>query len=480
MIRTPDRLLSDNGPEFRSSLFTDLLCTYGIKHITTTPYQPSSNGCVERVNRSVTEILRNLATSSSWDKELARAVIIYNHTRHSELQMSPAEYLLTKKHVVIDTPVVTTEDLMLWSPGNPRFKPFAVGDLVRKKINFGNRCVKNKFQPRFEGPYEVVQVHDNKVTYKIRPLHGGNVVPAHHNQLATWKTSPAYLNFDTSKDLGGDVTCSRSELSEASLVSSETSLTSLLSSSSDSTGEFSGFVQPNHAAKFPDTSPVNELNAERDSTSSCIRTEGRRHKVPTFDMGQPFPKSCTAGAGEPVVDLQSKDGNEMNGESSKLHSGVVLPVDGETWDMSSISSVKSLPEAKLMKREKLYLQVAKFVKNYIIKLLDEACDRVVVSPREQSMVQEDGSFSGFAAAILTADEDKIATPVVSTDEEALLSRTGCERLQNSVCDAESGSTNCDKLAVIPDFRPVTRSRGLVADLPNVMDVPVEYVKSLNK
>ena len=43
----PEKLVSDNGPTFVSAQFKDFLQRNGVKHITTSPYQPSSNGLVE-------------------------------------------------------------------------------------------------------------------------------------------------------------------------------------------------------------------------------------------------------------------------------------------------------------------------------------------------------------------------------------------------------------------------------------------------
>ena len=43
----PRRLLTDQGKEFESALFKELCDKMGIQKIRTSPYQPSTNGCVE-------------------------------------------------------------------------------------------------------------------------------------------------------------------------------------------------------------------------------------------------------------------------------------------------------------------------------------------------------------------------------------------------------------------------------------------------
>ena len=47
--KIPSRLLSDNGVEFKSKEFNDVLDSYNIVHVYSSPYTASSNGCVEGV-----------------------------------------------------------------------------------------------------------------------------------------------------------------------------------------------------------------------------------------------------------------------------------------------------------------------------------------------------------------------------------------------------------------------------------------------
>ena len=56
LVFKPRRILSDNGPEFIGEEFRALLASYGIDHQFTTPNQPSSNGLVERANRTLSRV----------------------------------------------------------------------------------------------------------------------------------------------------------------------------------------------------------------------------------------------------------------------------------------------------------------------------------------------------------------------------------------------------------------------------------------
>ena len=189
----PIRLLSDNGPEFRSAVFNGLLDQYNIKHVYTTPYKPSSNGAVERVNRTVIQLLKGLANSpTDWDNRLSKAVIIYNSTWHEEIKNTPGKYILQHAHVVANKPLVSKESREKWKEGNPNFVAFYRDDLVLKRIERPGRLTVHKMIEKYDGPFRVKQVFDNGVTYEL--LTGtGDTIRAHHSQLRKWKTPPSYM-----------------------------------------------------------------------------------------------------------------------------------------------------------------------------------------------------------------------------------------------------------------------------------------------
>lgn len=129
--RVPKKLLSDNGVEFRCAAFNSLLDECGIEHIYTTPYKPASNGLVERTNRTLTELLRNMGSSNeAWDKLIPKVVMTYNTTFHAQLKMFPSRYLLTQKHLTDNMPMIPAADVAHWREGNPSFVPYKVGQKV--------------------------------------------------------------------------------------------------------------------------------------------------------------------------------------------------------------------------------------------------------------------------------------------------------------------------------------------------------------
>ena len=69
-------LISDNGPSFRAAMIVELDKLMGIRHLFTTPYNPQSNGMVERPHRTLKAALKCFVNSgqSNWDEMLAPIV----------------------------------------------------------------------------------------------------------------------------------------------------------------------------------------------------------------------------------------------------------------------------------------------------------------------------------------------------------------------------------------------------------------------
>jgi transposase InsO family protein len=56
-FRTPLEIISDNGPQFLNEVVENLLARLAMKHRFTTMYKPSTNGLVERTNRTLYSML---------------------------------------------------------------------------------------------------------------------------------------------------------------------------------------------------------------------------------------------------------------------------------------------------------------------------------------------------------------------------------------------------------------------------------------
>ncbi|KAL7635049.1 UNVERIFIED_CONTAM: hypothetical protein RMT77_014034 [Armadillidium vulgare] len=189
----PSRLLSDNAREFRGPEFEELLILHNIKHIYTTPYNPSSNGITERVNRTLIQYLRGtLSNPSNWDIQLSSVALIYNNTIHSETKRSPAEIIFSEAHDTRPN-LPWTRFNEYWDEGNTNYKSFAIGQEVALKLQLPGDRTSNKFKDRYQGPLTVIKVNNNNVTYIVQSKETQRLYKVHHKQLKKWYQPPDYL-----------------------------------------------------------------------------------------------------------------------------------------------------------------------------------------------------------------------------------------------------------------------------------------------
>ena len=64
----PEILVTDNGPSFSSSEFTDFVKVNGIQHVKTVPYHPASNGLAERAVQTFKACMKKLSKGSLQDR----------------------------------------------------------------------------------------------------------------------------------------------------------------------------------------------------------------------------------------------------------------------------------------------------------------------------------------------------------------------------------------------------------------------------
>ena len=92
----PERVITDNAPNFVSSEFSQFMKSNGIKQTTSAPYHPASNGLAEQAVKIFNNGMKKM-TEGSLRQKLARLLFTYRLTPQSTIGVSPAELLLGRK-----------------------------------------------------------------------------------------------------------------------------------------------------------------------------------------------------------------------------------------------------------------------------------------------------------------------------------------------------------------------------------------------
>ena len=86
----PTKLHTDQGTNFESDLMKELCNIVGVKKTRTSPYHPTGNGCTERWNRTLLNMLGTLDPDqkSNWKDYVTSLTYPYNCTRHESTNYS--------------------------------------------------------------------------------------------------------------------------------------------------------------------------------------------------------------------------------------------------------------------------------------------------------------------------------------------------------------------------------------------------------
>ena len=330
IVRVPNRILSDNGNEFKSH-FETVLSKYNIEHVHSSSYKPSSNGLVERGNRTVLQLLK-LSNShpTTWDEELAKTVLTYNNTVHSELGVSPSQYILENIHkcnapIPLNSNIVST-----WRPGHPNFAPFKKGQQVlRKKPSIGN-LASNKFSERYTGPFTIMKLQSNRVTYEMQDIEG-KLYKAHHSQLKLFKQIPYYLKRCLPVNCSDNV--------ENHGIRDEESSDSSYSGGIGFMGSDSDSERVDSVEKSEDgvTNNIDRINDNDTQSSNGSGSSGRENHTGASYLGNVHTSSSDT---EQELEKSDHDKNQSS-------------IFG-TRNPSSIPYARSVPDLRVMKNINLY------------------------------------------------------------------------------------------------------------------------------
>ncbi|XP_033756234.1 uncharacterized protein K02A2.6-like [Pecten maximus] len=94
----PDKLITDNGPQFANEEFKKFSKTYGFEHTTSSPRYPQANGQAERTVQTVTNILKK-------SEDPYKGLLAYRNTVIEDLGLSPAQMFFGRR---LKTDIPTT------------------------------------------------------------------------------------------------------------------------------------------------------------------------------------------------------------------------------------------------------------------------------------------------------------------------------------------------------------------------------------
>ena len=138
----PDEIVTDNGPPFNSHDFNSYLSRHGIRHTTSSPHYPQSNGFIERQIQTVKNMLFK---SESETRSFQEVLGELRSTRIGDGLPSPAEMLhgrslVTKETTTVDFKKVRAT-LMKRQAGQTKAHDKSHRAKAHRKLVMGERCV---------------------------------------------------------------------------------------------------------------------------------------------------------------------------------------------------------------------------------------------------------------------------------------------------------------------------------------------------
>ena len=232
----PESIVSDRDSRFTSNFWKSLWSQLGTKLKMSTSFHPQTDGQSERANRTLEECLRNYVSINhdDWDNYLPLIEFAVNNSKGTSTGQSPfylnygehpklpidtltpdsnVEHVQTLLNKLKDNVQLAKEELMKSQANQIKYANmkrrdfvYKVGEKVllstirklngdEKYINFVSKGPANKLNPRYIGPFEIIE-RVGEVAYKLKLPHEmmkNNIHPVFHvSLLKKYVTSKCY------------------------------------------------------------------------------------------------------------------------------------------------------------------------------------------------------------------------------------------------------------------------------------------------
>ena len=159
----PFTILSDNGPQFRSE-FKEYCTINGIVHLTSSPYNPRSNGLAESAVKNAKLLLHKSDNFADFQSRLQ----VWRNTPLAHKSQSPAQLFYGRKQRHKLLPILPTPKLLTpcQNPHKSLLPPLKVGDSVR---------VQDPHSNTWSEKGKILRLRDSKFSYEIQ-LENGDIV----------------------------------------------------------------------------------------------------------------------------------------------------------------------------------------------------------------------------------------------------------------------------------------------------------------
>lgn len=163
----PEIIVSDNGPQFIADTFKAFCQERGIKHLTSAPYHPQSNGEVERLVQSFkASMSKSTSAGVKKGEALQNFLASYRFTPHCTTGVVPATALLGRKVKTILDLVHPAGKSITKSYPKPHTRVLQPSDTVWVRMWAGRRWVPGIIQQRKSNVMYCVKLLDGKFTVR--------------------------------------------------------------------------------------------------------------------------------------------------------------------------------------------------------------------------------------------------------------------------------------------------------------------------